>query len=59
MRNTYKILITKLKGKGLLEKPKCRWNSNIRMDLGEMGLEVVDWMHQAQYNNWWWLLLKW
>jgi hypothetical protein len=28
--------------------PKCRWGDKIRMDLGEIGLGVVDWIHSGQ-----------
>jgi hypothetical protein len=29
-------------------RPKCRWENNIELDLREIGLEVVDWIHLAQ-----------
>jgi hypothetical protein len=29
-------------------RPSCRWEDNIRMDLGEIGREVMDWTHLAQ-----------
>jgi hypothetical protein len=37
MRNEYKILVGKIEGKGPLERPPCRWEDNIRMDLRETG----------------------
>jgi hypothetical protein len=37
----------KPKGKRPLERPRRRWENNIRMDLKEIGLEVADWMHLA------------
>jgi hypothetical protein len=27
---------------------ECRWEDNIRMDIGEIGWEGVDWIHLAQ-----------
>jgi hypothetical protein len=27
---------------------------SIRMDLGEIGLEIVDWIHLAQDGDRWW-----
>jgi hypothetical protein len=27
--------------------PRCRWEDNIRMDLGEIGWDVVDWIYLA------------
>jgi hypothetical protein len=44
-RNVYIILVGKPEGKRPLGRPRRRWKDNIRMDLGEMGWEVVDWMH--------------
>jgi hypothetical protein len=47
MRNAYSILVGKPEGKRPLGRPRCRWEDNIRMDLGEMRWEVVDWMRLA------------
>jgi len=35
-------------GKRPLERPRCRWEDNIIMDLSETKWEVVDWIHLAQ-----------
>jgi hypothetical protein len=48
MRNSYKILDGRFEGKGPLGIPRRRWEDNIRMDLWEIGWEVVDWIHLAQ-----------
>jgi hypothetical protein len=53
MRNAYNILIGKTKGKRPLGKPKRRWKYNIRMDIREIGWEIVDWMHLAQDRDQW------
>jgi hypothetical protein len=37
MRNAYRIMVTKTKGKKPLGRPNCKWEDNIRMDLREMG----------------------
>jgi hypothetical protein len=50
MRNSYKILVGKLEEKRRLERPRCRWKDNIRMDLTEIGWEVLDWM-QLVWNR--------
>jgi hypothetical protein len=39
-------------------RPRYRWESNIKMDLREMGLESVEWIHLAQDMNWWRALLN-
>jgi hypothetical protein len=37
-------LVGKPEGRILLGRPKRSWVDNIRMDLGEVGWSVVDWM---------------
>jgi hypothetical protein len=39
-RITYRLLVGKPKGKRLLGSPIRRWVDNIRMDLGEVGMNV-------------------
>jgi len=46
-RKAYRILVGKPKGKRPLGRPRGRWEDNIRMDLGEIGWEGVDWIHLA------------
>lgn len=31
--NVYKVAVTKLDGKMLLERPRFRWENNVKMDL--------------------------
>jgi hypothetical protein len=38
----------KPEGKRPLGRPRCRWVDNIKMDLGEIGWDGVDWMELAQ-----------
>jgi hypothetical protein len=52
-RNAYKILVGKPKGKRPLERPRCRWVDNIRMDHGEVGWCDVGWIGMAQDRNRW------
>jgi hypothetical protein len=35
-------MVRKPEGKGSLERSRCRWVDNIKMDLGEMGWGDVD-----------------
>jgi len=53
MRYTYNRLVGKSEGKRPLWRPKRRLDDNIRMDLGERGWEVVDWMDLAQDRDQW------
>jgi hypothetical protein len=36
-----------------LWKPKHRWDSNIKMDITEIGYNDVDWIHVAQDKDQW------
>jgi hypothetical protein len=43
-RNVYRLLVGKPEGKKPLGRPRGRWIDNIKMDLLEIGLSVVDWI---------------
>jgi hypothetical protein len=47
-RNVYRFLAGKPEGKRPLGRPRRRWIDNIKMDLLETGLSVVDWIGLAQ-----------
>jgi hypothetical protein len=47
MRNAYRILVVKAEGKPR-ERPRRRWEDNIRMDLRQIWWESVDWIHLSQ-----------
>jgi hypothetical protein len=42
IRNAHKILVRKPEVKRLLRRRRCRWESNIRTDLREIGWEDAD-----------------
>jgi hypothetical protein len=52
-RNVYRLLVGKAEGKRPLGRPRCRWIANIKMDLLEIGLSVVDWIGLAQDRYRW------
>jgi hypothetical protein len=52
-RNAYRILVGKPEGKKPLGKPRRRWVDNIKMDLGKIGWDGVDWMELAQDTDQW------
>jgi hypothetical protein len=58
MRNAYKILVGKPKGKRPLGRPRCRWEGNTKMDLREIWLEGVYWIHLDQDRDQWWALVN-
>jgi hypothetical protein len=45
--------IGKPEGKRPLGRPRRRWVDNIRMDLGEIGWDGVDWIDLAKDRNQW------
>jgi hypothetical protein len=51
-RNVYRLLVGKSEGTGPL-RPRRRWIDNIKMDLLEIGLNVVDWIGLAQDRYRW------
>jgi hypothetical protein len=44
----YRLVVGKPEGKRPLGRPRHRWMGNIKMDLLETGLNVVDWIDLAQ-----------
>jgi hypothetical protein len=51
--NVYRLLVGKPEGKRPLGRPRRRWIDNIKMDLLEIGLSVVDWIGLAQDRYRW------
>jgi hypothetical protein len=47
-RNVYRLLIGKPERKKPLGRSRSRWINNIKMDLLEIGLNVVDWIGLTQ-----------
>jgi hypothetical protein len=43
----YRFLVGTLEGKRLYEKPKCRRDGNLRMDLREIRSKNVEWIDLA------------
>jgi hypothetical protein len=52
-RNMYRLLVWEREGKRPLGRPRHRWIDNIKMDLLEIGLRVVDWIDLAQNRYRW------
>jgi hypothetical protein len=51
--NVYRLLVGKPEGKRPQGRPRRRWIDNIKMDLLEIGLSVVDWIGLAQDRQRW------
>jgi hypothetical protein len=52
-KNSYRIFVRKPEGKRPLGRPRHRWVNNIKMDLREVGWDVVDWIDMAQDRDQW------
>jgi hypothetical protein len=51
MRNAYKILVGKPERRKSVGRSRRRGEDNIKMDVREIVLEGVDWIHLAQDMN--------
>jgi len=52
-RGVYRVLVGKPEGKRLLERSRCRWQDNIKMDLQKLGSGGTDWIELAQDRDRW------
>jgi hypothetical protein len=57
-RGVYRILVGISEGKRPLERPRHRWENNIKMDLQEVGWEGMDWIDLAPDRDRWQALLN-
>jgi hypothetical protein len=48
MRHAHKILVGKPEGRTPLRRPRNRWEDNVKMDILEIGMKNVDWIHLTQ-----------
>ena len=52
-RSDFDNLTGKSRAKISLEKPRCRWEDNIDMDLKEIGINMRNWIDSAQDRDYW------
>jgi hypothetical protein len=45
--------VGKPEGRRPLGRPRCRWVDDIKIDLREMGWDVMDWINLAQDRDQW------
>jgi hypothetical protein len=57
-RGVYWVLVGKPEGKRPLERPGCRWENNIKIDLKEVGCRIMDWIELAQDRDRWQALVN-
>jgi hypothetical protein len=54
----YRVLVVKPEGKRSLERPRRRWEDNIKMDLQEVQFGDMYWIYLAQNRDRWWALVN-
>jgi hypothetical protein len=47
-RGVYRVLVGRTEGKRPLERPRCMWEDNIKMDLREIWIDVANWIQLSQ-----------
>ena len=52
-RSAFEILTGIPTGKRPLERPRRRWEDNIRIDLKEIGINTGNWVDSAQHRDYW------
>jgi hypothetical protein len=57
-RNAYRILVGKPEGRRPLGRPRRRWVVNIKVNIREIGWDVVDWIDMAQDRDQWRALMN-
>jgi len=57
-RDECRVLVGKPEGKRPLQRPRCRWEDNIMMDLQEVGCRGMDWIELDQDRDRWWALVN-
>jgi hypothetical protein len=52
-RGAYRVLVGRPEGKRPLGRPRRRWEDNIKIDLGEIGIDGANWIRPAQDRVQW------
>jgi hypothetical protein len=52
-RGIYRVLVGRTEGKRPLGRPRRRWEDNIKIDLGEIGIDRANWIRLAQDRVQW------
>jgi hypothetical protein len=47
-RGVYRVLVGRPEGQRPLERPRHRWENNIKLNLTEMGIDGANWIQLAQ-----------
>jgi hypothetical protein len=52
-RGVYRVLVGRPEGKRPLERPRRRWEDNIKLDLREIEVDEAKWIQLAQNRAQW------
>jgi hypothetical protein len=52
-RGVYRVLVGRPEGKRPLGRPRRKWENNIEMNLGEIGIDGANWFQLAQDRVQW------
>jgi hypothetical protein len=52
-RGVYRVLVERPEGERPLVRPRRRWEDNVKMDLGEIGIDRANWIRLAQDRVQW------
>jgi hypothetical protein len=56
--SAYSILAGKPEGRRPLRRNRRKWEDNTKINLLELGLERMEWIHLAEDRENWWAVLK-
>jgi transposase len=51
--DVFQPLVGRPEGKRPVGRPRCRWEDNIKMDLGDVGIDGANWIRLAQDRAQW------
>jgi hypothetical protein len=57
-RGVYRVLVQKPQGNRPTERPRRRWEDNIKIDLQDVGCDGMDWIELAQDRDRWRVLVN-
>jgi hypothetical protein len=57
-RSVHRVLVGRPKGKRPLGSPRCRWEDNTKLNLREIRIDGVNWIHLAQDKVQWWAFMN-
>jgi hypothetical protein len=57
-RNAYRVLVGKPESKRPLERLRCRWEDNVKINHRERGWGGMNWIHLAQNRDQCWALVN-